>query len=99
MYSAARSPPRTATPRPSSRSLERNFTCARIRSPELVWADEMKAIKRSSDAVFIDLSEQTELPVAILGDEPVDFGAQETPNASFLHVLIVTNLSHMIRKI
>ena len=52
-----------------------------------------------SDAVFIDLSEQTELPVAILGDEPVDFGAQETPNASFLHVLIVTNLSHMIRKI
>jgi len=35
MYSVARSPPRTATPRPSSKSLDRNFTCARIRSPEI----------------------------------------------------------------
>src|SRR6204780_4951077 len=35
MYSVARSPPRTPTPRPSKRSLDRNFTCARIRSPEI----------------------------------------------------------------
>src|SRR4029077_13927311 len=32
MYSAARSPPRWPVPRPSSRSLERKRTCARMRS-------------------------------------------------------------------
>ena len=40
MYSVAKSPPRVPTPRPSSRSLARNFTCARMRSPEIseFWA-------------------------------------------------------------
>src|SRR6266851_2459476 len=60
MYSVARSPPRTATPRPSSRSLERNFTWARMRSPEMVCAWEREIRERSRSAVFIRLDGTTD---------------------------------------
>src|SRR5438093_6582667 len=53
MYSVARSPPRAPTPRPSRRSLERNFTWARMRSPAIsvIWADATAEVSRISNSL------------------------------------------------
>src|SRR5277367_5938705 len=52
IYSVASSPPRAPTPRPSSRSLDRNFTCARMRWPAIsvIWADTWTAQGRAASA-------------------------------------------------
>src|SRR5882724_1259166 len=59
MYSVASSPPRTPTPRPSRRSLERNLTWARMRSPVIssAWARIRETEQKRTEAnLFISYS-------------------------------------------
>src|SRR6185295_11290863 len=57
MYSVARSPPREPGARPSSRSLARNLTCARMRWPEtsVICAQATIAANGSRKNSFIGL--------------------------------------------
>ena len=60
MYSAAMSPPRWPVPRPSSKSLARNFTCARIFSGS---TDAIACSAEEGSAVTLGTGiEETPLP-------------------------------------
>src|ERR1700722_3453935 len=97
MYSVARSPPREPGARPSSRSLDRNLTCARMRSPEtsVICAEARLEARKAITSKAIRGSRSVRFIRVLVPKSLFDLGkADLTGQAQVLAILTRSQLRH-----